>query len=124
MKRYIDGFVLPVPKQRLSEYQAIAEAASKIWKEHGALDYWECVGDDLNTECTRSFADMTNANDDETVIFAWAVFESRQARDAANEKIIADPRMEGLMASLTNPEKPIVDFQRMAHGGFKEIVGG
>ena len=122
MKRYIDGFVLPVPKQRLSQYQAIAEAAAKIWKEHGALEYWECVGDDLNTECTRSFADMTNANDDETVIFAWAVFESRQARDAANEKIIADPRMAELMTVLTNPENPLIDFQRMAHGGFKEIV--
>ena len=108
----------------MPEYQAIAEAASKIWKEHGALEYWECVGDDLNTECTRSFTDMTNANDDETVIFAWAVFESRQARDAANEKIIADPRMAELMTGLTNPENPIIDFQRMAHGGFKEIVRG
>ena len=124
MGHYVDGFVLPVPKQRVSEYQAIAEAASKIWMEHGALEYWECVGDDLNTECTRSFADMTNACDDETVIFAWAVFESRQARDAANEKIIADPRMAELMTGLTNPESPIIDFQRMAHGGFKEIVRG
>lgn len=124
MKRYVDGFVLPIPKQRVSEYQAIAESASRIWKEHGALEYWECVGDDLNTECTRSFADMTNANDDETVIFAWAVFESRQARDAANEKIMADPRMAELMTGLTNPENPIIDFQRMAHGGFKEIVRG
>ena len=124
MKRYIDGFVLPVSKERVPEYQAIAEAASRIWKEHGALEYWECVGDDLNTECTRSFADMTNANDDETVIFAWAVFESRQARDAANDKIIADPRMAEVMTGLTNPENPIIDFQRMAHGGFKEIVRG
>lgn len=122
MKRYIDGFVLPVAKQRVPEYQAIAEAASKIWKEHGALEYWECVGDDLNTDCTRSFADMTNAKDDETVIFAWAVFESRQARDAANERIMADPRMAELTAGLTNPENPMIDFQRMAHGGFKEIV--
>lgn len=122
MKRYIDGFVLPVPRQRVPEYQAIAEAAAKIWKEHGALEYWECVGDDLDTECTRSFADMTNANNGETVIFAWAVFESRQARDAANEKIIADPRMAELMTGLTNPENPLIDFQRMAHGGFIEIV--
>lgn len=124
MKRYIDGFVLPIPKQRVPEYQALAEAASRIWKEHGALEYWECVGDDLNTECTRSFADMTNANDEETVIFAWAVFGSREARDAANEKIIADPRMADLMTGLANPENPIIDFQRMAHGGFREIVRG
>ena len=124
MKRYIDGFVLPVPNQRMSEYQSIAEAASRIWKEHGALEYWECAGDDLNTECSRSFADMANANDDETVIFAWVIFESRHARDAANEKIMADPRMAELVTDLTNPKNPIIEFQRMAHGGFTEIVGG
>jgi uncharacterized protein YbaA (DUF1428 family) len=124
MKRYIDGFVLPVARQRVPEYQAIAEAAARIWKDHGALEYWECVGDDLNTDCTRSFADITNANDDETVIFAWVAFESRQARDAANEKILADPRMAELMTGLTNPDNPLIDFQRMAHGGFKEIVRG
>lgn len=122
MKRYIDGFVLPIPKHRVPEYQAIAEAAAKLWKEYGALEYWECVGDDLNTECSRSFPEMTKAKEDETVIFAWAVFESRQARDAANEKILADPRMAELLAGLTNPENPIIDFQRMAHGGFREIV--
>ncbi len=124
MKRYIDGFVLPIAKQRGPEYQAIAETAAKMWKEHGALEYWECVGDDLNAECSRSFADMTNAKDDETVIFAWAVFESRQARDAANEKIMADPRMAEIMTLLTKPANPIIDLQRMAHGGFKEIVRG
>jgi uncharacterized protein YbaA (DUF1428 family) len=122
MNRYIDGFVLPVSKQRLSEYQAIAETAAKIWMEHGALEYWECAGDDLNTECSRSFVDMANANDDETVIFAWAIFESRQARDTANEKILADPRMEELMSELTNPKNPILEFQRVAHGGFQVIV--
>lgn len=93
MAHYVDGFVLPVSRDRLDEYKRVAEAAAEIWKEHGALEYWECLGDDLNTECTRSFVDMTNATDDETVIFAWAIFESREARDAANEKIMADPRM-------------------------------
>ena len=116
---YVDGFILPVSKERISEYKAIAEAASKIWKEHGALEYWECVSDDLDkTEGTRSFADVTQATDDENVIFAWVVFESREARDAANEKIGADRRM----ADLIDPENPICDFQRMAHGGFKAIV--
>jgi len=124
MKQYIDGFILPIPKRRLPEYQAIAEAASEIWKDHGALEYRECVGDDLNTECTRTFADMTGAKDDETVIFAWAVFASREARDAANSKICADPRMAPLVARLTDPESPIVDHRRMAHGGFREIVRG
>ena len=120
MAHYVDGFVLPIPRDRLDEYKRVAEAAAKIWKAHGALDYWECVGDDLNAEHTRSFTDMTNATDDETVIFAWAVFASREARDAANGKIMADPRM----ADIMNPENPIFDCKRMAHGGFKEMVRG
>ena len=122
MKRYVDGFVLPIPKQQVSNYEAIAQAAAEIWKEHGALEYSECLADDLQTDCSRSFVDMTNATKDETVIFAWAVFASRQARDTANEKIAADPRMAKLMADLTDSENPILDFQRMAHGGFTELV--
>lgn len=124
MARYVDGFVLPIPKQRIEEYTAIARAASKIWKEHGALDYWECVGDDLDTdpECSSSFVDMAGAKEDETVIFAWAVFESRQSRDEANEKIMADPRIADLMNELVDANGPIFDSKRMAHGGFKEIV--
>lgn len=120
MAHYVDGFVLPVSRDRLDEYKRVAEAAAEIWKENGALEYWGCVGDDLTTECTRSFVDMTNATDDEAVIFAWAIFESREGRDAANEKILADPRMAELMDAVN----PIVNFQRMAHGGFKEIIGG
>ena len=117
--KYVDGFVLPVRKERMVDYQAIVEAAAKIWKEHGALEYWECIGDDLSTEKgTGSFADMTNATEDENVIFGWVVFESREARDAANEKVAADPRM----AELMDPEKPIFDFQRMAYAGFKTMV--
>jgi uncharacterized protein YbaA (DUF1428 family) len=120
MAHYVDGFVLPVARNRLEEYRRVAEAAAEIWKEHGALDYWECVGDDLTTDCSRTFTDLMQATDDETVIFAWAVFESREARDAANEQIIADPRM----AELLNPENPLFDYARLAHGGFKELVRG
>ena len=117
--QYVDGFVLPVQKERMADYKAIVEAASEIWKEHGALEYWECVGDDLGTEKgTRSFADMTNATEGENVIFGWVVFESREARDAANEKVAADPRMGALMDS----ENPIFDCQRMAYAGFKSFV--
>lgn len=119
MKRYVDGFVLPLRKDRLADYEAIAETASKVFKEHGALEYWECVGDDLKIEGTGSFTDMTKAKDDETVIFAWVAYESREARDAANQKIMADPRM----AELMNPDDPVFDCQRMAYGGFKELVG-
>jgi len=120
IKRYVDGFVLPVPKNRLSEYQAIAQTASRIWTDHGALEYWECGGDDLDTDCSRTFTDMANASDGETVIFAWVVFESREARDEANEKIMTDSRMAELLKSVA----PIMDYQRMAHGGFKELVRG
>ena len=117
--QYVDGFVLPVRKERMADYKAIVEAAAEIWKEHGALEYWECIGDDLGTEKgTGSFADMTNATEDENVIFGWVVFESREARDAANVKVAADPRMGELM----DPENPIFDFQRMAYAGFKTMV--
>ncbi len=118
MALYVDGFVLPVPRDRLGEYKRVAEASAAIWKEHGALDYWECVGDDLNVEETRSFLDLIAAADDESVVFAWAVFESREARDAANEKIAADPRM----ADLIDPSNPIFDPKRMAYGGFQPLV--
>ena len=118
MAYYIDGFVLPVRRDRLDEYKRIAESAAEIWKEHGALDYWECLGDDLDVEGTRSFLDLVAAADDEAVVFAWVVFESREARDAANEKIMADPRM----ADLIDPSNPIFDSKRMAYGGFQALV--
>jgi uncharacterized protein YbaA (DUF1428 family) len=118
MPHYVDGFVLAVQRNRLDEYKRTAEAAAEIWKDHGALDYWECVGDDLTTECTRSFLDLVAATSDETVVFAWVVFHSREARDAANEKIMADPRM----ATLIDPSNPIFDSKRIAHGGFRPLV--
>ena len=118
MAHYIDGFVIPVPRSRLDEYKRVAEAASENWKDHGALAYWECVGDDLRVEGVRSFKDLAAATDAETVVFAWVIFESRAARDAANEKIVADPRMTGLV----DPENPIFDTQRMAYGGFQALV--
>ena len=120
MGRYIDGFVLPVAKDRVEEYRRIAEKAAVVWKEHGALDYWECVGDDLqgDDQCHASFPRLVQAGPDETVIFAWAVFESREQRDRANEKICADPRIKEMM----DLDKPLFDFKRMAHGGFIQLV--
>jgi uncharacterized protein YbaA (DUF1428 family) len=118
MSRYIDGFVLPIPRSRINDYQRVAEAAAEIWKEHGALEYWECLGDDLNVEGVRSFSELATAREGETVVFAWVVFESREARDAANAKISSDPRM----ATLIDPENPIFDSSRMAYGGFKSLV--
>jgi uncharacterized protein YbaA (DUF1428 family) len=118
MTHYVDGFVIPVPKARIEEYRLMAEKAAKIWKGHGAMDYWECVGDDMQAEGTLSFAKLANAKPDETVIFSWVVFASREARDAANAEIFADPRMQEMMDTAN----PIFDCTRMAYGGFKPLV--
>ncbi len=118
MADYIDGFVLPIPSDRLSEYKRLAEAVAKIWKEHGALDYREYVGDDLYLEGTRSFTDLVAATGDETIVFGWVVFDSREARDLANEKVAADPRMADLIDSSNSG----FDAKRMAYGGFQPLV--
>jgi uncharacterized protein YbaA (DUF1428 family) len=89
-----------------------------VWKEYGALDYWECVGDDLEVQDMVSFQRIAQANPDETVVFAWVVFESREQRDQANERIMADPRLKEMM----DRDRPIFDYKRMAYGGFKELV--
>jgi len=123
MNHYIDGFVLPIPRDHLSEYQQIAESVGAIWKEHGALDYLEYVGDDMHLQGTRSFNNLAGASNQEAVIFGWVVFESREARDRVNEKVAADPRMEALIAPLTDPSNLIFNAERMAYGGFKPLVG-
>ncbi len=118
MADYIDGFVLPIPRDRLNEYKRLAEAVSEIWKEHGALDYREYVGDDLSLEGTRSFTGLVAASEDEAIVFGWVVFDSREARDQANEKVAADPRMADLVASANTG----FDAKRMAYGGFQSFV--
>ena len=118
MANYVDGFVFPVPRDRLSEYKRLAEAAAEIWKEHGALDYREYLADDLALEGTRSFADLVVAAHDETIVFGWVAFDSREARDLANEKVAADPRMADLIESSDSG----FDAERMAYGGFASLV--
>jgi len=120
MNHYIDGFVIPIPTARIDDYRLIAEKAAKIWKEHGALDYWECIGDDMDVQDVMSFPQLANTKPDETVIFSWVIFESREARDAANAKIFADPRMKEMIESTG----AIFDCKRMAYGGFKQLVHG
>lgn len=122
MTNYIDGFVLPVPREKLQTYREVAEKVAGIWKEHGALEYSEYVGDNSNLEGTLSFTDIANAKEDEVVIFGWVVFESREARDLANERVAADPRMTDLINPLTNTPRPIFDAERMAYGGFQSLV--
>jgi uncharacterized protein YbaA (DUF1428 family) len=118
MAHYIDGFVLPVSRDRLHEYARLVEEVAEIWKEHGALDYLEYIGDDMNREGTCSFTDLVAATEDETVVFGWVVFDSREARDLANEKVAADPRM----AELIDSSNSGFDAKRMAYGGFRSFV--
>ncbi len=118
MADYIDGFVLPVKRDRLDEYGRLAGAVAEIWKEHGALDYREYVGDDMYLEGTRSFTDLVSATENEAIVFGWVVFESREARDLANEKVASDPRM----ADLVDPSNSGFDAERMAYAGFRPLV--
>ena len=122
MTNYIDGFVLPIPKIHLSQYQQVAEKVAQIWKEHGALSYHEFFGDDLHLEGTHSFPEALNANEEEAIIFGWVVFDSKASRDLANKRVATDPRMVDLIAPLTDPNKIIFDAKRMVYGGFQSLV--
>lgn len=122
MAHYIDGFVLPVPRDQLQTYRKVVEKVAEIWKEHGALDYSEFVGDNSDLEGTRSFTDVANTKEDEVVIFGWVAFESREVRDLANKRVAADPRMTDLVNPLTNTSRPIFDAERMVYGGFRPLV--
>lgn len=118
MAKYVDGFLIPVPTDKLEAYRKIAEAAGVIWKDHGALVYSECVADDLNAEGMISFRTSADAKPDETVLFSYIVYESREQRDAVNAAVMADPRMQEMMKEDSMP----FDCKRMACGGFKMLV--
>ncbi|MEP2775976.1 MAG: DUF1428 domain-containing protein [Luteolibacter sp.] len=118
MSKYIDGFVLPLPKGKLEKYTQVATKAAAIWKEHGALEYLEAVGDDFKAEDMVDFPKLTGASAEETVIMAYIVYESREHRDSVNAKVMADPRIK----EMCDPENPIFDYSRMAYGGFRAIV--
>lgn len=119
---YIDGFVLPVATKNLKAYQRVARGASKVWMKHGALGYFEAAGDDMNAHGMVEFPAMAGAKKGETVVFAWAMFKSKAARDKANKAIMTDPDLAKLMASMG--KKMPMDCKRMAYGGFKVIVEG
>jgi len=122
MANYIDGFIHPIPKTHLDKYKLVAEEVAKIWKEHGAIDYFEYLGDDLSLEGTRSFPDFIGANPEEVILFGWVVFDSKESRDIANKKVAEDPRMIDLIAPLTDPSNLIFNAERMVFGGFKLLV--
>jgi uncharacterized protein YbaA (DUF1428 family) len=116
--RYVDGFVLPVPKKNLQAYRRLAQKAGKIWREHGALDYKECVGDDLSTKMGVPFPKSAKVKAGETVVFAYILFKSRAHRDRVNAKVMKDPRIQCMGDANDMP----FDCKRMVYGGFKVLV--
>lgn len=114
----IDGFVLPLPQKNSAAYRRLAQKASKIWKEHGALEYHECVGDDLAAKFCTPFPKGIKTKPGETVVFAYIVYKSRAHRDAVNATVMKDPRI----ANMCDPKNLPFDCARMLYGGFKPIV--
>jgi uncharacterized protein YbaA (DUF1428 family) len=115
---YVDGFLIPVPKKNLAAYRKMAAKAGKIWMELGALEYRECVGDDLKTKGMTSFTKSAGAKATEAVVFSWIVYKNKAHRDRVNSKVMKDPRILKIMKQTAMP----FDAKRMAYGGFKTIV--
>ena len=118
MAHYVDGFVVPVPKRNIDAYRRIARKAGKVWREHGALEYRECVADDVPTGEVTSFPRSVKVKRGETVVFSWIVFKSRADRDRVNAKVMKDPRL----ADMMDPKAMPFDTKRMIYGGFKLVV--
>lgn len=118
MSRYVDGFIVPVPKDKLAAYRRLARKAGKIWREYGALDYVECVADDVKPGKWTSFPQSVKLKADEVVVFAWITYKSRAHRDRINAKVMADPRLAG----MAQPGGVPFDGKRMIWGGFKTFV--
>ena len=115
--RYVDGFVVPVPKEGLVAYRRLARKAGAIWKEYGALEYVECVADDVQPGKRTSFPQSVKLKPDEVVVFSWIVYKSRAQRDRINKLVMADPRLANM-----DPKSMPFDGKRMFWGGFKPIV--
>lgn len=117
--KYVDGFVIALPKKNLKAYRRMARMGEKLWRKHGALDYKECIGDDLNPKWGALFPRMTKLKWGETVVFSYIVFKSRAHRDRVNAKVMKD------IADTPDQSMDMpFDMKRMAYGGFKVIVGG
>jgi uncharacterized protein YbaA (DUF1428 family) len=118
MTHYVDGFVVPVPIDKLDAYRRIAERAGEVWLEHGALQYWECVADDVKPGKVTSFPQSVQLKDGETVVFSWILYNSREHRDSVNAKVMEDPRLKDMMDHKNLP----FDGMRMFWGGFKTLL--
>jgi uncharacterized protein YbaA (DUF1428 family) len=116
--RYVDGFVLPLPKKNVEAYRQMSGKAGKVWREHGALEYRECVGDDLRVKFGLPFTRAARSKTGETVVFSWIVYKSRAHRDRVNAKVMKDPRL----AKMMDPKSMPFDVKRMVYGGFKVVV--
>ena len=117
MARYVDGYVVPVPKRKLQAYRKLARLAGKVWRDHGALQYMECVADDVKRGKVTSFPRSVKMKKNETVIFSFIVYRSRRDRDRINMKVMKDPRFAGM-----DPNKMPFDMKRMFFGGFRGLV--
>ncbi len=115
---YVDGFVLSVPQKKMPAYVRMARVGAKVWKKHGALEYFECAGDDMQMKMGIPFPRLARVKRGETVIFSWIVYKSRAHRDAVNAKVMKDPRLVAMMKMKAMP----FDMKRMSYGGFKVLV--
>jgi uncharacterized protein YbaA (DUF1428 family) len=115
---YVDGFVVPVPHSKMDDYLKMSKACAAIWREHGALEYRECVADDVQVGKLTSFPRSVIMEEGETVFFSWIIYESREKRDEVNDKVMKDPRMTDMM----KPESHPFDGKRMIWGGFNMVI--
>ena len=116
---YVDGYVIVVPKKKVKAYAKMARLGEKVWKDHGALDYKECVLEDDHCMCGKPFPKLAGAKKTDTVVFSYVVYANRAQRDKINAKVMKDPRMGGF-----DPKKMPFDMTKMSMGGFKVLVGG
>ena len=115
---YVDGFVVPLPRKNVEQYKQMSVRMAQVWREHGALQFRECIGDDVKPGKLTSFPQAVNLEPDEVCVFSWIVYESRAARDAINDKAMKDPRM----ADMMKPESMPFDGKRMIYGGFEMMI--
>jgi uncharacterized protein YbaA (DUF1428 family) len=116
MAKYVDGFVIPIAKDKVSDYKKMAQLGAKVWMEHGALEYRECIGEDMGNAWGIPFPKLAKAKTGETVLFAWILYRSKKHRDAVNKKVMADPRMQ------VPPTGMPFDPKKMSYGGFEVLV--
>jgi uncharacterized protein YbaA (DUF1428 family) len=116
--KYVDGFVIPIPRKNITAYRRLAKLSAKIWHEYGALEFRECVGDDLSGPGVRTFTQLAKARRGETVLFSWIVYKSKAHRDQVNKKVMKDPR---IIAMMNSKKMPFV-AKKMVYGGFKVLV--